>query len=510
MPVIVSLVATGYIWQIILGPNIGMLNPLLVKLGQPDWQRDWLANDFLTFKLIWIVQAWQHLGYPIVIYLAGLQAIPTELREAARIDGANGWQVFRSIVFPLLAPAFTIVTATSFIGMFRAFDIPFILGGPGGAPNGTTDVLTLVIYREAFGLGRRRQQRLPAGVRGGRGCRHVPVPAGRGRAAGDLAPAAGGGPVSTTVQTRTAPVVVRPAAPPRAARPLAVPRADPSLPDPGGLLRPAAGAADGPGVVQDPARLLQQRRSASRRPGSGATTSTSGGRRASRSTRATASSSPALSVPLILFLSCLAGYGLTRYRFAAGKWLYLYFLSGLLIPIQLTILPTAFQLKTLHLANSHAGLIAVSVALGLPFSVFLMAGFMRTLPRELAEAAHLDGAGEFRAFWDVMLPLTRPALATVAILNGVGIWNDFFLPLILAPDVPTLAGRGQQPARLLLDRLGQHLRRRHPLRAAGHRRLLAADQAVHPRPLRGRPERLNRAGGGSTASAALRSRTARV
>jgi raffinose/stachyose/melibiose transport system permease protein len=153
MPVIVSLVATGYIWQIILGPNIGMLNPLLVKLGHPGWQRDWLADNFLTFKLIWLVQAWQTLGYAIVIYLAGLQAIPTELKEAARIDGANGWQVFRAIIFPLLAPAFTIVTATTFIGMFRAFDIPFILGGPGGAPDGTTDVLTLVIYREAFGLG---------------------------------------------------------------------------------------------------------------------------------------------------------------------------------------------------------------------------------------------------------------------------------------------------------------------------------------------------------------------
>jgi len=153
MPVIVSLVATGYIWQIILGPNIGMLNPLLVKLGQPDLQRDWLADNFLTFKLIWVVQAWQHLGYPIVIYLAGLQAIPTELREAARIDGANGWHVFKSIIFPLLAPAFTVITATSFVSMFRAFDIPYILGGPGGAPDHTTDVLTLVIYREAFGLG---------------------------------------------------------------------------------------------------------------------------------------------------------------------------------------------------------------------------------------------------------------------------------------------------------------------------------------------------------------------
>jgi ABC-type sugar transport system permease subunit len=153
MPVIVSLVATGYIWQIILGPNIGMLNPLLVKIGLGGWQRDWLADNFLTFKLIWLVQSWQVLGYPIVLYLAGLQAIPTELKEAARIDGANGWQVFKAIIFPLLAPAFTIVTATTFIGMFRAFDIPFILGGPGGAPDGTTDVLSLVIYREAFGLG---------------------------------------------------------------------------------------------------------------------------------------------------------------------------------------------------------------------------------------------------------------------------------------------------------------------------------------------------------------------
>jgi raffinose/stachyose/melibiose transport system permease protein len=116
-------------------------------------QRDWLANDFWTFKLLWVVQAWQHLGYPIVIYLAGLQAIPNELREAARIDGANGWQVFRAIVFPLLAPAFTVVTVTSFIGMLRTFDIPFVIGGAGGAPNGTTDLVTLVIYREAYGFG---------------------------------------------------------------------------------------------------------------------------------------------------------------------------------------------------------------------------------------------------------------------------------------------------------------------------------------------------------------------
>lgn len=143
-------------------------------------------------------------------------------------------------------------------------------------------------------------------------------------------------------------------------------------------------------------------------------------------------------VPLIVGLSCLAGYGLIRFEFPASTYVYLFFLAGLLIPVQLTILPTIFQLKTLLINDSHAGLIVTYVALGMPFAVFLMAGFMRTLPRELSEAAQLDGAGEFRAFREVMLPLIRPALATVAILNFVTIWNEFFLALILAPSVPTL------------------------------------------------------------------------
>ncbi len=145
-----------------------------------------------------------------------------------------------------------------------------------------------------------------------------------------------------------------------------------------------------------------------------------------------------VSVPLIVVLSCLAGYGLTRYQFRFSRTIYLYFLAGLLIPIQLTILPSLLQMKALHLVNTHAGLITLYTALGLPFSVFLMAGFMNTMPGELAEAARLDGAGELRAFWDVVVPLTKPALATVAILNGVSIWNEFFLALILSPGTPTL------------------------------------------------------------------------
>jgi raffinose/stachyose/melibiose transport system permease protein len=74
----------------------------------------------------------------------------------------------------------------------------------------------------------------------------------------------------------------------------------------------------------------------------------------------------------------------------------------------------------------------------MPFAVFLLTGFLRTLPGELRDAALIDGATEFQVFMWVMVPLLRPALATVAILNGVSIWNDFFLPLIISPSIPLL------------------------------------------------------------------------
>jgi raffinose/stachyose/melibiose transport system permease protein len=152
-PVIISLVATGLMWQLIFGSNIGLLTPVLQGLGLDFLVRDWLGDDNLTFWLLVIVQFWQWMGLPMIIYLAGLQNVPEELTAAARIDGATEFQAFRHVTFPLLAPAFTVVTGLSFISMFKVFDIPFVMAGPGGSPDGTTDVLGLVIYRTAFGLG---------------------------------------------------------------------------------------------------------------------------------------------------------------------------------------------------------------------------------------------------------------------------------------------------------------------------------------------------------------------
>lgn len=139
----------------------------------------------------------------------------------------------------------------------------------------------------------------------------------------------------------------------------------------------------------------------------------------------------AASVALILLFSTLAGYAIARYRFRLSSLVLMFFLSGMTVPLKLAIIPLFIQLDTLGLVDSYLGLVLVYVAMGIPSAVFIMTGFLRTLPRELEESARMDGANELRIMWSIMLPLARPALVIVAIQNAVPIWNDFFFPLVL-------------------------------------------------------------------------------
>ncbi|TIV47119.1 MAG: carbohydrate ABC transporter permease, partial [Mesorhizobium sp.] len=133
----------------------------------------------------------------------------------------------------------------------------------------------------------------------------------------------------------------------------------------------------------------------------------------------------------ILMFSTLAGYAIARYRFRLSSLVLMFFLSGMTVPLKLAIIPLFIQLDTLGLVDSYFGLVLVYVAMGIPSAVFIMTGFLRTLPRELEESARMDGASELRIMWSIMLPLARPALVIVAIQNAVPIWNDFFFPLVL-------------------------------------------------------------------------------
>jgi raffinose/stachyose/melibiose transport system permease protein len=137
------------------------------------------------------------------------------------------------------------------------------------------------------------------------------------------------------------------------------------------------------------------------------------------------------SVTLATAVSALAAYILGRYKFRGSTFLAIFFLAGLLLPFRLAILPLFLLLQDLGLVDTRLGLILVYAATGIPFSVFILSAYFRQLPVDLSEAAKMDGAGEYTIFGRIMLPLVRPALATVAVFQFVPLWNDFFFPLVL-------------------------------------------------------------------------------
>lgn len=140
------------------------------------------------------------------------------------------------------------------------------------------------------------------------------------------------------------------------------------------------------------------------------------------------------SVALSTAVSLLAAYALARSRSRLMAVIEQVFVSGLMMPVFLMIVPIFYLLDTIGLASTRTGLILVYAAVSVPFSVFVLATFLRQLPDELEDAARIDGAGPLRTFWLVLLPLVRPAVATVVVFRFVPIWNDFFYPLILVRD----------------------------------------------------------------------------
>ncbi|GIW03485.1 MAG: sugar ABC transporter permease [Thermomicrobiales bacterium] len=130
-------------------------------------------------------------------------------------------------------------------------------------------------------------------------------------------------------------------------------------------------------------------------------------------------------------LACLASYGLARFRFRFRLGIRMLFVGGLVVPVQLIILPIFIMFRQIGILGSLWSLIVVYSVFGIPLGVLVLTGFFGVLPRDLEDAARIDGASHFQIFWRIMLPLTRPALAAVVILNGVWMWNDFFLGFIL-------------------------------------------------------------------------------
>src|SRR5690242_2721857 len=142
-------VSNGVLWAWILNPTYGVANAILMRLGVLDAPKSWLSDTFWTMNVIILADAWKTVPNMTLLLLAGLQPIPSDLYEAAAVDGATRWQKFSQITLPLLRPVILVAVALRTIGAFRVFDIIYVLTGNGGPAN-STKVIAFYDYDQAF------------------------------------------------------------------------------------------------------------------------------------------------------------------------------------------------------------------------------------------------------------------------------------------------------------------------------------------------------------------------
>jgi raffinose/stachyose/melibiose transport system permease protein len=151
LPVVISTVIIGYLWKLFFHPIFGVVNQTLRAVGLDGLAQPWLGQSETALGALIFVNAWAWVGFPTLVFLAGMQRIPADLLDAARMETHREWQLIRKVVWPLIAPSATICFILLFIGAFNWFELPYIMAGLDGSPFGSTDVLGLYFYRTAFG-----------------------------------------------------------------------------------------------------------------------------------------------------------------------------------------------------------------------------------------------------------------------------------------------------------------------------------------------------------------------
>ncbi len=138
----------------------------------------------------------------------------------------------------------------------------------------------------------------------------------------------------------------------------------------------------------------------------------------------------AASMVLVLLLGSMAAYGVSRYRFRLSTLVYMIFLSGIMLPLKAAIIPLFIIMKKAGLMDNPFSVILIFAAMGLPSTVFILSGFMKSVPMDLDNAARIDGCSDWGIYWRIIMPVVAPAVSLVTIYNAVPIWNDFFFPLV--------------------------------------------------------------------------------
>lgn len=137
-----------------------------------------------------------------------------------------------------------------------------------------------------------------------------------------------------------------------------------------------------------------------------------------------------LSMAFVVLFGSMAAFGVSRYAYKGNTLIYMLFLSGIMLPLKAAVIPLFQIIKGLGLMDNPLAVIFIFIAMGIPSTVFILSGFMKTLPVALEQAARIDGASELRIYSQIVIPICMPSIALVVIYNSVPIWNEFFFPLV--------------------------------------------------------------------------------
>ncbi|MFD9462668.1 carbohydrate ABC transporter permease [Streptomyces sp. NPDC060027] len=146
LPVVLSMAVIGFVWQLVYNPDTGLINSV-IGANTPGHYIDWIGDPDLNLWAILIAASWRHTGYMMILYLAGLKGVDPSLREASSLDGANEWQTFKNVIFPVLRPTNTIVLVVTIIEALRAFDLVYVFNG--GAEG--TELLSILVTNNIIG-----------------------------------------------------------------------------------------------------------------------------------------------------------------------------------------------------------------------------------------------------------------------------------------------------------------------------------------------------------------------
>ncbi len=464
-PFVVPVVAVGLVWQLIYEPNFGALNALLRAVGLQRLAVGWLGAPEVAIFAIIAVSCWRYTGFHMMIMLAGLQTVPDELYEAARIDGAGGWQQFVHITLPSLRRIVMVDALLVTVGSVKIFDLVQVMtaGGPGYA----SDVLATFMYKSAFTFDRMGYSAAIAVVMlvltllltvayirltNREDGQEPPTPQRRYALPALLAAvliltiigyyrawvAAGtyalylvalglvlavfwlvAGRVSDLIEnhlprrlvTRLRDIVMLVLAAcfflPIMWSLLSALKPHNEL-----LLRPWA----------LPQHWAWENFTEAWKSGVGLFFLNS-------------IAVTTVAVVVMLVLATPAAYALARLRLRGGALVFGLILGGLLVPVHAALLPL-YQLNSALGITDYAAILGPYIAFCIPLSLLLLRAYFASVPQDLMDAALIDGAGHLRILWSVFVPIARPAMATVAIFQAAWVWNELLFALVFIVHKP--------------------------------------------------------------------------